>query len=759
MATVYKLSHTASEIDEKLGLISTKNLLQDAKYVEGYRISGKSVLSANANYDHYVLTLPPGKYKVCAYSSSYNLVTGAELTSGNDEEATFILNEESKIGVNSYQGHTSKLFSFEYTADEVEDLGVYTLDDNVVVPQFVQLLPSQEFGEKEDVTVSQKVITSKTLHALGKSTDIGFTDANLAYANSIIRTSNSASIANLPTTSDGTLVTFRGAPADDITVTRYCDFQIYVDTGGNYWYRIYTDNWGGWRNAFELTAGAVTESKIADGVVTPSKLSASVKEMFNIFAIKGAGQTSSGFDANDAELNTIINYLTPTLNIPDGEISSGILLTIASKADTNTYRQLAFTSKGKVFARAYHKGTWLDWARLDAPADNSITAAMVKDEAITKKKLSSDIQATLAKVENGKMDAVESYVAEEAERVANLVRSHQNASTFSVLCLSDLHLTSDTTVATAIKHATQGAKIVSEKVKIDYFTSLGDLVMGSDYNGDKARLVEINSLMHGIRSGVDVRFATTGNHDPLDNSIDTSGKYLTQDELYTYIGTYCDGIPNFESSGAGCKYYDDKSKKLRIITLNTTDIAEITLTASDSPAGFTTSQLEWLCNALDVEEGYSILILSHHPLDWTYQFDFAALFTMLFTAYDRGTTFNYTINEKEVSYDFANHNAGKIIGNIHGHLHNYLTSQLFEGNTNNIYRICCPNSCPSRNNAYNGKWKEETTIEKVAGTANDTSFCVVTFDTKNNNIYVDYYGARNVDTKDIDYDITSQTGN
>lgn len=116
-------------------IVTTKNLLQYAKYVEGYSISSDGTMTASNNYSHYILTLPIGTYKVLRYSTCVNLTTGEQITNGSNAEGTFTLTAESKIGVNAYQGYLKKLFSTEYTENEVEELGEYTLGENVLTPK------------------------------------------------------------------------------------------------------------------------------------------------------------------------------------------------------------------------------------------------------------------------------------------------------------------------------------------------------------------------------------------------------------------------------------------------------------------------------------------------------------------------------------------------------------------------------------------------------------------------------------------------
>ena len=67
-------------------------------------------------------------------------------------------------------------------------------------------------------------------------------------------------------------------------------------------------------------------------------------------------------------------------------------------------------------------------------------------------------------------------------------------------------------------------------------------------------------------------------------------------------------------------------------------------------------------------------------------------------------------------------------------------------------------ACPERTNdkgkndtteVWDIEYGETTSYEKIAGTAQDTSFCVVTVDTALRKIYIDCYGAGY--DREIDY--------
>ena len=111
-----------------------------------------------------------------------------------------------------------------------------------------------------------------------------------------------------------------------------------------------------------------------------------------------------------------------------------------------------------------------------------------------------------------------------------------------------------------------------------------------------------------------------------------------------------------------------------------------------------------------------------------------------------------TISKKTLTYNYAGKNQAKIIGNIHGHLHNDCYGTLaytnMEGErfTTNIVRVSTPNTAfyGAKATSYpaNGDYVAEE-IKKVANTVKDTSVTFYIIDLTDNIIYSFAYGAGN----------------
>ena len=212
------------------------------------------------------------------------------------------------------------------------------------------------------------------------------------------------------------------------------------------------------------------------------------------------------------------------------------------------------------------------------------------------------------------------------------------------------------------------------------------------------------------------------------------------------IGKYCAGA-TFGSTTSGYCYRDFSSKKLRVICLNTSE----SLTADTASMGHVSDeQAAWFAEtlkAVGAKTGWRVLVLSHHPLDWSV----VSVCSNIVKAYVTGSSI--TVGGKTVN--FVNSNSAQFLCAFHGHVHCFKAAKLnsISGNTAtefNAWRIAIPNMCFNRNNEYghNGggeyygiEFGEDTTYNKTAGTANDTAFVVNVLNPSEQKIYSYCYGA------------------
>lgn len=329
-----------------------------------------------------------------------------------------------------------------------------------------------------------------------------------------------------------------------------------------------------------------------------------------------------------------------------------------------------------------------------------------------------EVQDTTITLPAGKdAETIPDYIKTEADRVAKVVQSRQNANTITFLACSDTHYYSPNNATAnanaekmheAVVSMGQAMGLIRERCHIDFAVMLGDMAWdhGETHDEVLAEMRFVNSCLHKGFAGIP-QFRTEGNHDDAYES----GGNLTASEVFANIGAWNTGAV-YGSRESGYCYRDFDSVKLRVICLNSSEY-------KGSAAQYNAEQVTWLAKALNLSEkgaGWRSIIIGHHPLDW---------------GRNGGTDPTATINA-----------AYGLIASFHGHIHNFLTGTV---TNTELPRIGIPNAGYSRENQYGESyginWKESTTYSKTPGTATNTSFCVITIDTEAKKIYADHYGA------------------
>lgn len=332
-------------------------------------------------------------------------------------------------------------------------------------------------------------------------------------------------------------------------------------------------------------------------------------------------------------------------------------------------------------------------------------------------------------------NSIPEYVKAEAEAVIDRVIEAQGNRTFTLACITDLHYGSwgyyegVTDYSDGIKHACQALKYIDERLKLDVVAVLGDYTDGMAYDQYDTAVYDfkgVNAVLDKLRFSPNLRLV--GNHD-----FHVKHSPLT----YRYITAYSDDVEWGNCLG-GYFYKDFAAQKIRVICLNTSEINQ----TSVSP---TVEQYQWFVNSLDLStkenaSDWHILILSHIPLDF-YANGGAYKFANILNAYQTSGTWS---DADGVSCDFSNgKNVAKIVGNIHGHIHNLKVDKLHYGSSTekiNVWRIATPNACFGKENKYDG-YQEDTAYLKTANSATDTAFCVYCIDLDTYTIKAICYGA------------------
>lgn len=347
-------------------------------------------------------------------------------------------------------------------------------------------------------------------------------------------------------------------------------------------------------------------------------------------------------------------------------------------------------------------------------------------------------------VSKTRIDVVPDYVITEAETVVDLILEKINANCLIGAFISDIHLENNQTATeTSILNAAFGIKEIRKIVPLDFVANLGDNCES------EASHKFIHKALYNAMLGID-SFWLRGNHEGSAYNYSDAEEYkylVTDDEVYKFVGVNNKGHSiNADDRKGMYGYKDFEDLRLRVIYLNTSEVFDNNISNENPNIVMSTTQIEWLRNsALDFSSKadvakWKVLILSHAPLDWN-------------TSTQQAVT---------VLDEYVSSNSGaKIIGNIHGHLHNCNVGTI---GTNKIPRFAIPQICADRYNEYSsdgdsyaqwGDFAEDGTTPiyyyKGENNSTDTMFCVVIVDCENEKIYAINFGVTAAVTLDGSY--------
>lgn len=369
--------------------------------------------------------------------------------------------------------------------------------------------------------------------------------------------------------------------------------------------------------------------------------------------------------------------------------------------------------------------------------------------------------------ENGTDTAfVPDYVTEQVQEIVNKAAELVNENSVVFLAASDVnHKAGDYYSEIALKHMSQAMEIIAQSIPVDFMTYLGDMTSGENIKSvseAKGDFLLVNKALSPIAEKV-TSFRLTGGVDGLHLGANRNGEYITSPTLYNLIYKWNkDIISPSPEKVRGYGYKDFEESKLRVIVLNTADTHGTQLKPYSNTAVMKSEQLQWFCESLDLSSKensseWSIIILGHHPLDMINRYTLAV---EALEAYVQGTSVDLMTSDGiSVAYDFSGKNSAKILGQFHGHLHNYRVSFITSAN---IPLVAVPNAGYYDNNFYidpfytneeNALYSQTVTYDKTAYSALDTAFCLIIADKATGEINALHYGSgvdRNIVGKKVE---------
>ena len=448
-------------------------------------------------------------------------------------------------------------------------------------------------------------------------------------------------------------------------------------------------------------------------------------------------------------------YSKPTGGIPKADLAAAVQTSLG-KADS------ALQSVPSTYRTAAAQDT-IDSGKVDKVTGKGLSSNDYTDAA----KAKVDALALVATsgsyndlTDKPTIPTIPGYVRTEAETVARIVNQHQSNDSIVFPFLSDAHCGyyTDTGNAAATL-AGQLLNQIGKRTPYDFIVHGGDYSTGA-WNTTKLdsfeHIEDYTELMSEANKGV-LSLWCAGNHD--DAAYQATANRVSQKELFGLAGRKNRISEAVCPNGCNYGYLDLENRKLRVIYLDTDDKRNwgtvsvgngATAPAYLNAHNVSGAQLQWLANTgLDFASKanpaeWDIVVVSHVALNISGTITDAVSGTVyahstenaakIINAYRTGKSGSITHNGVTVNYNFTTvESKATVICAVHGHNHKFGSETL----TGGILSIGCPNVMNGRERASD----DGNTYTKTAGTANGTSFCILTIDRENCVIYADCVGA------------------
>ena len=356
---------------------------------------------------------------------------------------------------------------------------------------------------------------------------------------------------------------------------------------------------------------------------------------------------------------------------------------------------------------------------------------------------------------------IPAYIKAACDDMIDRIMAKQGNRSFNLIALSDFHYYNHGDSQTALIRACKAVSYLHSRMHFDAVATLGDNVPcgeGTTTEIENAHrwLKLVNEALRLTEAAGVKQFRTPGNHDRVggDTADGSTPLFLTDNAVYSYISGYSRDCVMGDVPG-GYGFCDFDSYKLRVILVNTAECEGKGRFSAYSGFHISTKQYRWLIDVLDLSgkenaEDWQILLLSHHRADdWQESMDEAEtnyILPNILHAYVTGGSYTATRAEdgETVTCDFSGKNGARLIGQIHGHHHDYKFSRLHLGMADaadsvetEIMAIGTPTTQPGADNPDN----DDNTYPGTLDTATETAFCAYCIDLDDRVIHAIHYGA------------------
>lgn len=273
------------------------------------------------------------------------------------------------------------------------------------------------------------------------------------------------------------------------------------------------------------------------------------------------------------------------------------------------------------------------------------------------------------------------------------LRSLKKSNTAIIAFLTDLHIANAT--ATKIKKAIAGYNKISASVKTDLLLFGGDYLENNPTT-TKEQALTLYSYLRDILSYCNDKAPAAvlkGNHDDNTMHTDYINGLIDFETFWAELGNIDDDrtVRNAGNIEDCYGYYDIPNQKVRVFYVNTVDLPQKLIEATNSvnykgqwDTGISIEQLQFIADNLKFDtSGWHVMVFSHHPIMRDIAIENScgvqadrggsALLELLDKFNTTNTSGSISVAGKDfegaVNYDFTNNQDCKIVACVNGHTH------------------------------------------------------------------------------------------
>jgi len=455
--------------------------------------------------------------------------------------------------------------------------------------------------------------------------------------------------------------------------TRSCDATYTINNGYGLFYKIST-------NALSIIQVSTMPSD--DYIVLLFKNSTTIKGLWAVYynqknliaKFNGIGAFSKNYTRASKTVGSfysafadvqIVEGRTYEINVNTGSDTGTVILTTAANINSASIVQTLGIKKSYIFtanatqATALYVGCYIKAENTDpAVIDIYVNDLSNKYNAPVLHNYQQIEQ--ISRVQQPIPDYFNSYLDGKITDINDAMAQSYNMDAY--IFVTDNHITKNSLTSFPVMRE------ILAHTAVDKVIYNGDVVYAYGSNADILKAANLNLKEFKGLTPYGRVFMNRGNHDfTIKNTGAETGYTYGTAFTYEYLTKMMEPYANV-TPGKMYWYYDNPVQKIRYIGVDTTDSQTEGATPWGVNVSFSQEQVNWLCEKLNVENGWSVVVTGHIPVLSGNETTRLGVLAAILKAYANKTVCSASYDGVTCSQDFSNYK-GTLVCYMCGHTH------------------------------------------------------------------------------------------